>query len=92
MVMSRPQPAALLLIVIHYCVILTTGFELVRFLWHKLLAEWDVFLTYRRYNDAYHGENMCSFDGLNVLHCVLISFLSRVDTVLNWGGSYHLRW
>jgi hypothetical protein len=31
---------------------------------------------------------------MGTLYCtvVLISLLSRVDTVFNWGGSYHLRW
>jgi hypothetical protein len=42
----------------------------------------------------YEIENLCSYDGLSVLHChiVLIPFLSLVDTVLTWCGSYHLHW
>jgi hypothetical protein len=43
--------------------------------------------TKARQGAAHH---MCSFDGVNMLLCAL-TFLRRADTVLIWGGSYHVR-
>jgi hypothetical protein len=58
----------------------------------KLLAEWGVFWHAADIISCLsRREPVLTYDGLNVFHCLLI-FFCRVDFVLIWGGSYHLRW